>query len=229
MLYALRHPLALLALLVGFVIGITLRGVVQAHLAARLGDRSALAGGRGSVDPRRHVDPFGAVAAAIAGVGWGAPVERSSYVRKDQRGGILAVLLAGPLALLIAGAVLVGGYLAAGGSTLLIGATGLIPATLHGSYVIDGGPMLLLFAGVELLSMGVLALIPLPPLDGGRILFLYAPRTAGWQKAEYHLAEQNVGTVILLVLLIIPLAGQNPLLLFLLDVILHPLLALAGT
>ena len=37
-------------------------------------------------------------------------------------------------------------------------------------------------------------------------MFLYAPRTRGWQKAEYHLVEQNIGTVILLALLLIPLA-----------------------
>jgi len=228
-LYALRQPLALLALLLAFVLGIVLRGVVQAHLAARLGGGSALAQGRGSLDPRRHVDPFGAVAAAIAGVGWGAPVERPSYLRKEQRGRILAVLLAGPVVLLLTGAVLIAGFIASAGTGLGLASTGLLPAVLHGSVALEPLPLMLLCAGIELLAMGVLALIPLPPLDGGRILFLYAPRTSGWQKAEYHLAEQNVGTVVLLVLLIIPLAGQNPLLLFLLDVIVHPLLALVGS
>ncbi len=224
MLYALRHPVALVALLGAFVLGVTVRGFVQARLAARLGDRSAIAQGRGSLDPRRHLDPFGAVAAALAGVGWGHPLERPSYLRPGQRGAILAVALAGPAALLLLGAVFLGGYAATGGPRGL-GQSGIVPATLHATYLPDNpGQTLLLFAGIELVAMAVLALVPMPPLDGGRILFLYAPRSTGWQKAEYHLAEQNIGTAILLGLLLIPLAGQDPLLLFLIDVIVHPLL-----
>jgi Zn-dependent protease len=227
-LYALRHPVALVALLAAALLGVTVRGFVQARLAARLGDRSAIAEGRGSLDPRRHLDPFGAVAAALSGVGWGRPLDRPSYVRADQRGRILAVLLAGPAAMLLLGALLLGGYAAVGGPRGL-GQAGIVPATLHATYVADNpGQTLLLFAGIELVAMAVLALVPLPPLDGGRILFLYAPRTSGWQKAEYHLAEQNIGTAVLLALLLIPLAGQDPLLLFLLDAVVHPLLGLAA-
>jgi len=230
-LYALRHPVALLGLAVGFLLGVAVRGLVQTRLAARLGDRSALAQGQGRFDLRRELDPFGAVAAALGGVGWGRPVERPSYVRKDTRGRLLAVLLAGPAALAVLGGLLLAAYAAVGGPALA--GTGIVSVTVadtvHGSYVAPTpGQTLLLFASVELLTMAVLALIPMPPLDGGRILFLYAPRTRGWQKAEYHLVEQNIGTVILLALLLIPLAGQGPLLLFLLDVILRPVLSLAS-
>lgn len=228
MLYALRHPVALTALLLAFLLGVAVRGFVQARLTARLGDRSALAGGRGGLDVRRHLDPFGAVGAALAGVGWGRPVERVSSVRKDQRGRLLAVLLAGPAALLLLGALLLAGYAAAGGPRGL-GQAGIVPAILHAEVRPENAAQtVLLFAGIELVAMAVLAMLPMPPLDGGRILFLYAPRTAGWQKAEYHLAEQNIGTAIVLALLLIPLAGEDPLLLFLLDLIMHPLLGLAG-
>lgn len=224
MLYALRHPVALVALLAAFVLGVTVRGFIQARLAARLGDRSALAQGRGSLDPRRHLDPFGAVAALLAGVGWGRPLEQPSYLRRGQRGRLLAVALAGPAALLLIGSLFLAGYAAAGGPRGL-GQSGIVPATLHATYLPETpGQTLLLFAGMELVAMAVLALVPLPPLDGGQILFRYTPRTTGWQKAEYHLAEQNIGTAIVLGLLLIPLAGQDPLLLFLIDVIVHPLL-----
>lgn len=228
MLYALRHPVALVALLAAFLLGVTVRSFVQARLAARYGDRAALAEGRGRFDLRRDLDPFGAVAAALAGVGWGRPMERPAYVRPGQRGRILAVLLAGPAALLVLGAILLGAYAAMGGPRGL-GQSGIVPATVHASFVPDNpAQTLLLFAGIELVAMAVLALIPLPPLDGGRILFLYAPRTPGWQKAEYHLAERNIGTAIVLALVLIPLAGQDPLLLFLIDLIVYPLLALAS-
>ena len=43
--------------------------------------------------------------------------------------------------------------------------------------------------------VGVISLLPLPPLEGGRLLFLFTPKTLGWQKAEYQLAERNIGLV----------------------------------
>ncbi len=227
MLYALRHPVALIALLLGFLIGVTVRGVVQARLAQRLGDRSAVAYGRGRLDPRKHLEPFGAIAAAIGGAGWGIPWERTAVVpRLGGRGRLIAVLVAGPVSMVVAGAVLLAGYVATGGPAL-VSAFGL-SATLHGSFVAaNPGQTLLLFAGVELVAMALLDIVPLPPLDGGRLLFLLAPRSIGWQQAEYRLAEQNWGVGILLVLLLLPLAGGVPLLLFLLDTILRPLLDVA--
>src|SRR3712207_7472052 len=55
------------------------------------------------------------------------------------------------------------------------------------------------------------SLVPLPPLEGGRLLFARAPRTHGWQQAELYLVEKNLGTVAVLVLLLLPLGGQQPL------------------
>jgi len=75
--------------------------------------------------------------------------------------------------------------------------------------------------------VGVLSLVPLPPLDGGRLLFGLAPRTSGWQKAEYHLVEQNIGLVAVLVLLLLPLGGPQALLPVVLDRVVSPLVRLA--
>ena len=229
MLYALSSPVAFLALVAGFVLGVVLRGMVQARLAARLlGDRSATAYGRGRPDPRRHLDAFGAVAAAIGGVGWGRPVEANLAVTGQRRRALTTVLLAGPAALVAAGLILIGGYVAAGGPAARL-ALVAVPAMVHGGQQpVTVARTLLLLGGVELVAMGVLALIPLPPLDGGQLLFAYAPRSVGWQKAHYRLAEQNIGLGILLVLLLLPLAGRDPLLLVLVDLVVQPVLSVGA-
>ena len=75
MLYALGDPVSFVLLVVSFLVAVTVHGWTQAVVASRSGDRRPAASGRTRLDPRRHVDPFGAVAAAIAGVGWAKPVE----------------------------------------------------------------------------------------------------------------------------------------------------------
>jgi membrane-associated protease RseP (regulator of RpoE activity) len=97
----------------------------------------------------------------------------------------------------------------------------------------DGAPGLaaadtaLLLFGLMNLYVGILSLVPLPPLDGGRLLFGLAPRTLGWQKAEHHLVEQNIGLVVVLVLLLLPLGGPQALLPSVLDHIVSPLVRIA--
>lgn len=228
MLYALRHPLALLALVLGFLVGITVRGVVQGALARRFGDRSAAASGRSPSDPRRHLDPFGAVAAAIGGVGWGQPRPQPFGTRRD-RGRQVTLLLAGPVAMAVVGAVLLAAYVAVGGPRIIFDIAS-VSDYVRGDVVVpdNAGYTFLLLAGVELIAMALLDLVPLPPLDGGRLLFLLGPKTIGWQKAEYQLAERNIGLAIVLVLLILPLGGNVPLLLFVIDAILDPLLSLVS-
>jgi Zn-dependent protease len=218
-LFAIGSPLSLLLLLVSFVVAVTLQGWVSSVVAARQGDRSVRAEGRTAPDPRRHLDPFGTVSAAIAGVGWPKAVEAPD---RRRRGAMVAVLLSGPVANLVVGvAALVGlGVLA-----------GSVFTTMPSRLLQEGAPIdlaeraLLLFGLANLLT-GLLALIPLPPLPGGRLLFGLAPRTAGWQKAEYQLVERNIGVAVLLALLLIPLAGQRALLSVILDAVAAPLVRL---
>ena len=90
----------------------------------------------------------------------------------------------------------------------------------------SGGPLdaatALFLVGCSLLYLGALSLVPLPPLPGGLLMLALAPRTPGWQKAEYQLVERNIGVAALLVLLLIPLGGSVPMLPKLLDIVLTP-------
>lgn len=230
MLYALSHPLALLGLVLGFVAAVTLHGAVQAFVATRTGDRRPRAEGRVTLDTRRHLDPFGCVAAGLAGPGWVRPVEVGSPVFRGRAPWRpVFVLATGPLASGLLGLGLLVAARAAGAPEPSL----LVPQLsdlLHGkTLAVDGVSLLLLEAGAAALAVGLLALIPLPPLDAGRALFCVAPRSQGWQRARHWLIEQNIGLVAVLVLLIIPIAGERPLLLVLLDTLARPLLdAIAG-
>jgi hypothetical protein len=208
MLRSLAHPVTFLGLLVGFLLAIAAHAAAQAFLARSMGDRWAT---RDLRKPAKVVDPFGAVSAAIAGPGWG--ITREGRFR--SRGQQLTMLFAGPIAALLVGVAGIVAYLAAGGprqllsfirlSDLLQGVTG--PA----------GQVFTLSLGIEALAVGVLSLVPLPPLTGWRILMLFVGRSQGWQRAHYYLEERNFGVVALLVLLLIPLGFGGPLLLELVD------------
>jgi Zn-dependent protease len=96
---------------------------------------------------------------------------------------------------------------------------------LHGDVVALGsaGARCLLLVGVAALAVAILAVVPVPPLDGGRLLLALAPTTPGWQRAR-HYADQNWGIGILLVLLIIPFGARAPALLALIDAVGQPIL-----
>ncbi|HSV65822.1 MAG TPA: hypothetical protein VLJ59_07945 [Mycobacteriales bacterium] len=220
MLRALAHPVLFAGLLVGFLLSVTVHYAAQAAV-----DRGAAR--RVFREVRRRpvtiLDPFGAVAAALVGPGWG--VSRTPVAR--GRGNRLAVLLAGPVAVLLLGGVAVGGYLAVGGPRFLLGLEG--PATIIHVLPLPAAQSFLLALGVEALGVAVLSLVPLPPLTGWQILMLFAGRELGWQRARHYLEERNFGVLALLVLLILPIGVGGPILLELVDWAVGLLLGLVGS
>jgi Zn-dependent protease len=221
-LYALGAPLSFVVLLVSFVVAVTLHGWASCLAADRAGDRRPRMEGRLRPDPRRHVDPFGAIAGLIAGFGWARPVD--TLPGRRRRGALIASCLAGPAANVLVGLGALVAFRALSGIRLPLATAKLLQDGTPGLAAADTA--LLLF-GLMNLYVGVLSLVPLPPLDGGRLLFGLGPRTSGWQKAEYHLVEQNIGLVALLVLLLIPLGGPQALLPAVLDHVVSPLARLA--
>ena len=228
MIFALRHPAVLLGLLVGFVVGVTLRAAVQRWLVSgsglrRRGRLRPVGMGRRSGFPHpsagwaAYLDPYGTVAGVIAGVGWGARVAP----RRNGRGSDVALLLA---ALVVHGALAVAGfagYVAAGGQ---VSDFGNGPFTLDATSVLHGSiaftkTTAAITAGFALVNMacGLLALLPIPPLELGVILWSRLPRSAGTRRFSYHLLEEQWGVAAVLLLLLLPLAGQQPLLLELIN------------
>jgi len=214
---ALGDPRSFVLLVASFIVAATAHGWVQALLTDRAGERRPRLEGRLRPDPRRHIDPFGAIGALIGGVGWAKPVELPP---RSRRAAMVTVALAGPLVNLVLG---VGALLVC---RSLVGPVPADASILQNGIHGDLASQAALLFGLMNLYVGVLSLVPLPPLDGGRLLFGLGPRSHGWQQAEYHLVEQNIGLVAVLVLLLLPLGGAQALLPELLQTIVTPIVRL---
>jgi hypothetical protein len=118
-------------------------------------------------------------------------------------------------------------YLGASGATQGLGLTFASTVdVIHGNQLIAGS-FLQRFAlgfGVESLACGLLCLVPIPPLPLGVWLWSVLPRADGARRIAYRLLEEQWGILVLLVLLLIPLAGQQPLLLALVGAVANPIL-----
>jgi len=237
-LYALAEPFSFAVLIATFIVGIWVRGRAQRLVLRQKRPqwaRRQLARRQRLLWLKPFVDPYGCLAAAIGGVGWGAHADPDGALRRPN-GRRLAAYLVGPVLLASLGVAALVAFRAWSGH-VDIRTNGLTASALHGDvwfrldshfardhfrYTRPFGQVALFLAGVELLAMGVLSILPLPPLDGGRLLFALAPRTPGWQRARFRLDDENWGVLVLLILAL-PLFGL-PMVLSILDAIVDPII-----
>ncbi|MFI5955907.1 hypothetical protein [Cryptosporangium sp. NPDC051539] len=226
MLFALQSPVALAGLLLAFVLGLAIRVVairlVQRRRVPAGWDVPRRSGGK-LVDVRRDVDIFGVVAAVVGGTGWGKRVEDAGMAPAPLR-----VLLAGPVAVLVASQLAFLSFIVVAGPVSLgsLSASSVLRGDLVGGTSVE---LFLLSFAVGMLCFGLLDLVPLPPLDGWGLLRHAVRRPGtGFQKARYWLEDQNVGIAILLAGMLLPLFRGLPLFLFLLDIVCWPFLLLWG-
>lgn len=166
----------------------------HAYAAYKLGDPTAKYAGRLTLNPISHLDFWGALIFFITkGIGWGKPVPVNTYNLKHKRGEMI-VSLAGPLSNFLLAAVL----------TLVVA---FLPEAY---YVKTMGPTAQISA-YELLSMtigisitlGIFNLIPIPPLDGSKILFDFLP--PAYENFRRNL--ESYGPIILLIFFLTQLNG----------------------
>ena len=173
----LRNDPGLFVLLAISLVGaISMHEFAHAFAADLQGDRLPRAMGRVTLNPARHLDPLGTLCLFLVGFGWGKPVEFRPQALSSKRFGAAIVALAGPLmnlALAIVGALVF----------RLFSGFGLIPEFLF------------YFSSINLL-LALFNLIPLPPLDGSRLLTIFLPPSK--QKIIFFLDQY--GFLVLLVL-----------------------------
>ncbi|MCK9386243.1 MAG: site-2 protease family protein [Nevskia sp.] len=173
------------------IFAITLHEVAHGWVARSLGDPTAAQLGRLSLNPLKHVDPIGTVLVPgflllLGGfmMGWAKPVPVDWRNFKSPRKDMAIVAVAGPLSNLAMAIVW-------GIVFKLAASTGAVEGTWYG--VMQMGK-----AGILInVSLMVLNLLPLPPLDGGRVLVGLLPARAAYKVAQI----EPYGMVILLVLI----------------------------
>ena len=211
MLFALGEPAAFVALVVAFLLGLVLRTLAMRFTArvVGLGDGRPLL----RLSPREIIDPFGAVSAAIGGMGWGRQVTVDEVPRWRGRGRAAAVFAAGPVACILVGELIIAGFALAFPTWVL--------AQVQPGWILRGIPLpvgeqVVLSLGTGLLAFGLLALIPIPPLDGFGVLWNALRRPgAGMSWLRLWFEDKNIGALILLVCAFFP--TSSPLLLMIID------------
>jgi Zn-dependent protease len=160
------------------LLAVTLHEVAHGWVARSLGDPTAATLGRLSLNPLKHVDPLGtvllpALMLAFGGFifGWAKPVPVDWRNFKNPRRDMAIVAAAGPLA----------NFAMALGWGLLYRFADI----WHAEEGLWYGVQLMCAAGISFnISIMVLNLLPLPPLDGGRVLVGLLPKSAAYQVAR---------------------------------------------
>lgn len=157
--YLEADPLAFFMLAAALVGALGLHEYAHALAADLQGDRLPRAMGRLTPNPVKHLDPLGTICILLAGFGWAKPVEFRPQALSSKRFGAAIVALAGPMMNL---------FLA------LIGGFGFVLFYDGGSDASSLAIFFYLFTGINVL-LAVFNLVPLPPLDGSRLLTIFLP------------------------------------------------------
>jgi len=188
-------PLKLVMILVPMLLSLTVHEYFHAWVASRLGDDTARAAGRLTLNPVAHIDPIGTLLIPIIGLstgapffGWAKPVPINPTYFRDYRKGMISTALAGPFA----------------NFSLLVLCMGI----LYFMYIFQVSPKSLV-AGM--LGIGVLInfvlmffnLLPIPPLDGSKVLLQFLP----WKQQMAFLKVESFGFIILIALLFTGVLG----------------------
>ena len=170
-----NNLLSLLLSIPGILIAITFHEFAHAYAADKLGDDTPRNQGRLTLNPLGHLDPIGTIMLLFAGFGWGKPVEVNprNYDRRfsmDKADSIVSI--AGPLMNFLLAVVLTIIYCAIykfSGISFINSQIGTII-------------MLMINIAISInIGLGIFNLIPLPPLDGSKVIKPFLPFNArGW-------------------------------------------------
>jgi Zn-dependent protease len=146
------------------LLALTIHEFAHGWVAYRLGDPTAKLAGRLTLNPLRHLDPIGTIAFFLIKIGWAKPVPVNAAYFKNPRKDMLWVALAGPMTNLAMAVI----------SAVAVKVVWLLMEILPASPVVNAlfvpfNAMLIASVWINLV-LCIFNFLPIPPLDGGRIL-----------------------------------------------------------
>jgi Zn-dependent protease len=171
-------PQVFVAFVIAVVVAITFHEFSHAAVATMQGDQTARSQGRLTLNPVSHLDPLGSIALVLAGFGWGRPVPFTPSQLRSRRFGAAMVGLAGPAANFVLA-------LAA-----VVGLRIIFPSAIDPFGGVDFSVILLDMLVTLNVVLGVFNLLPIPPLDGSRLLSLLLPPSR--QNIVYFLDQYGI-------------------------------------
>ncbi len=147
----------------------------HAFVAAKLGDDTPRLKGRLTLSPFAHIDPMGALMIFLVGFGYAKPVPVNPRKFKNPKVGMAITALAGPVSNIIMAFIFM---LLCNISSLIYGSTGVLFASVSYSFF--------LFAAQINVSLAVFNFLPIPPLDGSRIINLIIPSKYYFKIMQYE-------------------------------------------
>ena len=165
------------------LITLTVHEYCHGYAAYKMGDNTAKNMGRLTLNPIHHIDPVGALCMLFFHIGWAKPVPINPRNFKNPKRGFAITALAGPLSNLILAFVFSGVFL-------------LTYKAAHGVFISQGDGFLFelcknatlffsIFFSVNI-GLAIFNLIPIPPLDGSRILTVILPQKAYFAIMKYE-------------------------------------------
>jgi Zn-dependent protease len=161
-----KDPITFILLVIPLLYSVIIHEVAHGWVANRLGDPTAKWLGRLTLDPRKHLDPLGTIMLFLAGFGWAKPVPVNFNNLRDHRKGLIFVSAAGIAA-----------------NILLAFLSLLTLRVLHLSPSSGVTTMLFYLARINIM-LAAFNLIPIPPLDGSKILMGFTSRSFQYSLAR---------------------------------------------
>jgi Zn-dependent protease len=161
-----NDPLAFVLLVIPLLFSVIIHEVAHGWVAYRMGDPTAKWLGRLTLNPLKHLDPIGTLMLFLVGFGWARPVPVNFSNISDRRKGLVFVSSAGIVA------------------NILFALFALLFLRLFSTPSLEIVPILVYYVVQINITLAALNLIPIPPLDGSKIVMGIASQTT-----QYFLAR----------------------------------------
>ena len=180
---------------VAALIALTVHEYCHGYAAYRLGDNTAKNMGRLTLNPIKHIDPYGAICMVLFHIGWAKPVPVNARNFKDPKKGFAITAAAGPASNLILGFFSALIYLVV---FALVKDLTFTSKTFGYLLISNTLSFLYIFHSINI-GLGLFNLLPIPPFDGSRLLNVFLPPKTYFAIMKYE-KQIYIGVLVWLLL-----------------------------